>query len=179
MELIYQRILKITNLKVIGIFFVLFVVAVFMVNVVFKTEINYLTQTFNYTSEEAYKIINSYGESGRILHLRILFVDIILVILYTVLFSTATVYIAKSLFPSNEFLPRLSLMPVVLSIIQMIEIVGLFIILSSYPTQLFGLVKVINIVTVIKYILTSTCILMLIIGFISLFMKRMFMIRKA
>ncbi|MCX7708542.1 MAG: hypothetical protein N2484_01705 [Clostridia bacterium] len=167
-HLIYQKILGITNLKTIIISLLLFVIALVLANVTFSTGVQNLTQTFNYTPEKAYEMLQGYGDKGRSNHLKILIVDIILVTLYTILFSTSIAYTTMRLFPANTNLQYLSLVPLVLGCLQLLEIAGVFILLACYPRELYTLARITSGITVVKFILTYICILLPVIGFLGL-----------
>lgn len=159
---------EITNLKTILIFLVLFIIAMVLVNSTFSTGVQNLTQTFNYTPEKAYEMMHEYGDVGRLNHLRVLYADIFLVVLYTVLFSTSIMYISAKLLPSYPSIQKISLLPFVLAAIQLLEIIGVFILLKNFPNELFHIARITNIITVTKIILTYICILITIIGFVAL-----------
>lgn len=170
-EILYKTISKTANLKIILIVFVLFVIAMVLVNITFATGVQNLTQTFNYIPEKAYEMISGYGESGRQNHIRVLFADIILVILYTVLFSSSILYTASRLFPSKPLVHKLSLLPFVLAAIQFLEIIGVFIVLVSFPRKLIRLTELTNIITMTKVILTYVCMFIPLVGFICMSYK--------
>jgi hypothetical protein len=169
---------KITSPKTIVVFLVLFIVAMVLVNFTFSSGVQNLTQTFNYTPEEAYQMIEEYGESGRAKHLGVLLMDPILVVLYTILFSCSILFTVSRLFISKTALYKLSIAPFILASIQTLEIVGLFIIIRNFPIRHILLVKITNIVTMAKIILTYFCVFLSLIGFLGLLMKKVIALIK-
>ena len=159
------------NPKIILIFFLLFVTAIILVNSTFSTGVKNLTQTFGYSPEKAYEMINNYGDMGRQNHIRVLFADIILVILYTVLFSTSIYFTFTRLFRPDTILLKTCLLPFALAGIQLMEVIGVFILLVSYPTQFYFIARITNALTMVKFILTYACMLIPISGFSVLFIK--------
>jgi hypothetical protein len=171
-------VLRVANLKIILLFLVLFAIAMLLVNFTLSTGVKNLTQTFNYSPSKAYQMINDYGEIGRQNHLRILSADIILVILYTILFSASIMYTITRLFPSCFSLHKISLLPFMLAFMQLLEIAGVFILLKNFPKELFIVAKITNIITVTKYILTYICILIPVTGFIILLLRNIIAFAK-
>ena len=169
-KILYKTISKTANLKIILIAFILFATAMVLVNITFASGVQNLTQTFNYTPEKAYEMINGYGESRRQNNIRYCS-QIILVILYTVMFSSSILYTASRMFPSKPVVHKLSLLPFVLAVIQLLEIIGVFIVLVSFPRQLIRLTELTNIITMTKIILTYVCMLIPLVGFICMSYK--------
>lgn len=163
---------SISKLKIILLFLILFITALVLVNIIFPTGVQNITQTFNYSPQKAYSMFEEYGQIGREKHLRVLFADIILVILYTILFSTSILYTFSRILPSSlTWWHKVSLLPFVLAIIQLLEIVGVFILLQNYPKELLMIATITNYITVIKFILTAICIIVPVIGFLLLIIK--------
>lgn len=161
----------IANAKIILASLILFATAMILVNSVFPSGVQNLTQTFGYTPEKAYEMLQQYGETGRLHHTRVLFADIVLVVLYSILFSTTIYFTIYRLLPAHPSLLNLSLLPYILAVIQLMEVLGIFILLKSYPTQMFLLARLTNIMTMSKFILTYFCILIPTGGFLALFVK--------
>lgn len=163
---------KTANPKVILLSLLAFVFVMVMVNVVFKKDFKFLTQTFNYTPEYAYQLLGDIGETGRSNHLLVFLPDILMVLLYTVLLVGANYAICKKLTNNCLAISILTFSPLILSITQVAEIVVLATILLEYPNQLFPFARVSNIITMTKTILTVIFFLMPLAGLCALGIKK-------
>lgn len=152
--------------------FVLFAFMLIAVNSVFKPEFTYLTQTLGYSPEKAYQMMNDYGEAGRQAHLRVLIADIVMVMLYTALFSTTIYATFSKVFNNRVALFTLCLIPFILAASQLLEVLGVFTLLTHYQNKMFLLAQMVSIVTIIKTILTYICIALPFIGLISVIVKK-------
>ncbi len=152
--------------------FILFVGIMIPINTVFAPDFKYLTQTFGYTAKEAYKMIESYGVLGRALHLKVLFADIAMVILYSIFFSTTIYKAFNVLMKKKQMVSILCFIPFMLAVIQMIEIILLFIILTQYPKVLESLAELSGYITSIKIALTPICFLLPLVGCAGVIMKK-------
>lgn len=159
---------KIARPKVIALSLIAFIFVMVMVNLVFKQDFNFLTQTFNYTPEYAYQLLNDIGETGRSKHLLVFLPDILMVLLYTILLVGTNYAIFKKLIKNCLAISIITFSPLILSITQFAEIIILAIILLQYPNQLFSLAQVSNIITIIKTILTVIFFLMPLVGLCAL-----------
>jgi hypothetical protein len=173
MSQLYEALSRISNPATILIFLILFGIVLTLVNWIFPTGVQNLTQTFNYSPQKAYQMMNEYGETGRSKHIRILGADLILVILYSILFSTTILYTLTYLFPSSIILHKLCLLPFLLAGVQFIEIVCVYILLKNYPREILELASMTNVVTIIKYILTYSCVLLSVTGFAGFLLKNL------
>ncbi len=149
-----------------------FVIVMMLVNVVFRQDFSYLTQTFNYTPEYTYQLLNEIGASGITSHLLVFLPDILMVLLYTALFLGANYAIFTQLTSNCLFISIITFSPLILSITQIVEIIMLTILLLQYPSQLFFLAQLTNTVTMIKTVLTIIFFLVPLIGIGALGVKR-------
>lgn len=165
---INSAIQKIAKPKVIVSSLLAFVFVMVMVNVVFKKDFSFLTQTFNYTPEYAYQLLGDIGETGRGSHLLVFLPDVLMVLLYTVLLVGANYAIYNKLIKNCFAISTITFSPLLLSITQFTEIILLAIVLLQYPNQLVPLLQVSNVVTMAKTILTVICFLMPLTGLCAL-----------
>lgn len=149
-----------------------FVFVMVMVNVVFKKDFSFLTQTFSYTPEYAYQLMGDIGEQGRSSHLLVLLPDILMVLLYTVLLVGANYAIYKKLTRNCFAIVILTFSPLILSITQFAEIIVLATVLLQYPNQFISLVQASNIITMAKTILTVIFFLIPLVGLCALGIKK-------
>lgn len=149
-----------------------FIVVMIMVNIVFKQNYNYLTQTFNYTPQYAYQLLNGIGSTGRNSHLLVFLPDIIMVLLYSILLIGANYAIFNKLTKSCTAISIITFSPLILSLIQLMEIIILTIILLQYPNQLLSLAQFANIITIMKTVLTVVFFVMPLVGLCTLGMKK-------
>lgn len=159
---------KISNTKVIVLSLAAFIFVMVIVNLVLKQDFIFLTQTFNYTPEYTYQLLNDIGETGRNSHMLVFLPDILMVLLYTVLLVGANYAIINKLTKSCFAISIITFSPLILSITQFAEIIILAVILLQYPNQLYSLVQVSNIITMIKTILTIIFFLMPFVGLCAL-----------
>lgn len=145
---------KISSRKVVLFSLSAFVLVLVIVNLFFKKNFAFLTQTFNYSPEDVYQLLENIGESGRSQHLLVFFPDVLMVLLYSILLIGAN----YSIF--NHFVKRCSLIsvitfsPLLLSFVQLFEIALLAMILLKYPSQFIYLAKFANVITMAKTLLT-------------------------
>ena len=171
---IYGKIENFTSAKSIWLSFALFITVFVLVNFVFTSKMSYLTQTFNYSSDKAYNMLTSYGNEGRTRHLLVLISDIFMIISYTIFLTTAiTATFKRFLSPKNPIL-YINLLPLILAMLQSLEIIGVFIMLVSYPTNVSIIAQITNIITMLKITLTYICFVLPIIGLIGMAFKPIF-----
>ena len=142
----------------------LFTTLVLLVNSIFKPRFTYLTQTFHYTSEYAYTFLSSIGPEGRNIHLLVLLADFFLIILYTLFLLGANYRCFYSWVKNCTLLSLLTFFPLLLTIDQLLEIIGLAVLILHYPTPFLGLAHTLSTLTTLKYYLTPLCFLLPLIG---------------
>ncbi len=131
-----------------------FIVIMVLVNVVFKQDFIYLTQTFNYTTESAYELLTDICGAGRISHLLVFIPDIFIVVLYTALLVGANYAIISKMTVNCLAISITAFLPLVLTITQLFEIAVLAVVILRYPVQMPSLIQFANIVTMTKTVLT-------------------------
>ena len=174
MNLFLENIKRFSKPSIMLFSFLLFALVLISVNVFFAPNFKYLTQSFNYTPERAYLILSEYGEAGRMTHLKVLAADIIMVILYTIFFSTAIYSTFSRILNYRAMVSVLCIIPFILALIQALEVLGVFTLLISYPNRMFRLARIVNIITMAKFTCTYICFLLPFIGVIGLIIKRIF-----
>ena len=150
-----------------------FIFVMILVNVVFKQDYSYLTQTFNYMPDYAYQLLNDISQTGRNSHLLVFLFDILMVILYTILLIGANYAVFHKLVKSCLIISVITFSPLILSVVQFIEIVMLTVILLQFPTQLISLIQIANVITMMKTILTVIFFLLPLVGLCTLGIKKL------
>jgi len=109
-----------------------------------------------YTSAEFYKIIAAYGDQGRQVYaLSHLTADVLFPLVYAFFFGLLLSYIFQRAFPIDSWVQGLNLVPFVLLIFDLIENLGVVILLLAYPTQMEGLARFTGIITSVKWIIAG------------------------
>ena len=155
---------KLANLKVMFTFFGAFLVLVVLANTLFKQNFTFLTQTINYSADQAYNLLDTIGKNGRTSHLLIFIADFVMVMLYSCFLIGANYYTFSSWVKNCAAISIITFFPVILALIQLGEILFLTIIITNYQTRLEPAVHLTNSLTIIKYYLTPICFLLPIAG---------------
>jgi hypothetical protein len=106
---------------------------------------------FFYTPQQAFEMMDRYGEAGRSVYLRIeLTADIIYPIIYTLFYGLLLSWLFQRAFRSDSQMQKWNVMPVGAWLFDMLENVGIVSMLIMYPSQpeimawltmLFGAIK--------------------------------------
>lgn len=164
---------ELSKTKVVLTYFGAFLLVLIFTNVVFKPSFTYLTQTFNYSPRSAYDLLSTIGEEGRKTHLLVFILDVIMVALYTAFLVGANYATFHKWVKNCSLISIITFLPVILAGVQILEIVGLIGLITHYPTELFALARVTNILTILKSILTVVCFILPIIGLgVTIILKR-------
>lgn len=155
---------KLANPKVIFMTFGAFLVLCVFANTLFRQDFAYLTQTNKYTPEQAYSLLESVGESGRIAHLLILIADFMMVLLYSIFLIGANYNTFHYWVKNCVIISVITFFPTVLALIQIGEISVLAIMITHFQNRFEGAARLANSLTEIKYYLTPVCFLLPIIG---------------
>lgn len=126
-------------------------------NTFFRQNFKYLTQTFNYTSEYAYQLMNKIGASGRTAHLLILITDLIMVILYTNLLFGINYRLICSITKKCHIITILTFSPFVLAVVQFGEIIANAILIINYKKEYSNIAHLANVLTIVKFNITVIC----------------------
>lgn len=110
-----------------------------------------LDLTFLYTPAQAFETLESYGEAGRSVYLKIeLTADIIYPIIYTLFFGLLLSWLFQRAFKPDSKMQKWNVMPVGAWFFDLLENVGVVSMLTMYPSKpdvlawlamLFGLLK--------------------------------------
>lgn len=152
--------------------FSVFVLFYLLTNIVFKQNFVYLTQTFGYTPESAYNLLQSIGDSGRSAHLLVFLSDIVMVISYSVFLLGANYRTYTKWLKNCHAITIVTFFPLLLSICQIVEIALLAFIISDYGTYHYTAVNIASAFTNAKYILTTISFLLPIIGLCGTIVKK-------
>lgn len=148
---------KVSETKNLIILFAGFAIFLVLSNTVFSQDFAYLTQTFNYSNEQAYDLMNSIGDTGRRSHLLILISDLVMVFLYTNFLLGINYRLSCSITKKCKVITAITFFPLVLAIVQLSEIVGIAILVFSYKNEFETLANLTNYLTMIKFTLTAIC----------------------
>jgi hypothetical protein len=107
-----------------------------------------LDTEINYSSEQAYSILERMGDNGRGFYLRLLLIDLIFPISYC-LFMISCIFLLSS--RVYRFADRLALAPIIALLFDYLENASIIVILTNYPNELVSLVQAASIFTIIKW----------------------------
>lgn len=132
-----------------------------------------LDMKFSYTADEAYSLFDALGADGRSFCLtRISPLDMIYPAAYTMFFIALLAFIIKKIFPKNNKMMVLSLIPIVGGLFDYLENIMVIIMLNNYPTLLTGIVHTANVFTIIKWTSFPVTISLIVIGLVILLIRR-------
>jgi len=118
-----------------------------------------------YTSAELYEILDAYGDqSRRVYALSHLTADVLFPLVYAFFFGLLIAYIFQRAFSKDSWVQRLNLVPFLLLIFDLIENLGIVILLLAYPTQMVGLARLTGLVTSVKWILAGITVALPLVG---------------
>jgi hypothetical protein len=167
-----KAVMKLSKPKVLFVNFILFSAVLLCANTLIPHSFHFLTQTFNYSPRQAYDLLSVIGEGGRQTHFNVLFADIIMVILYSGFLIGANYATFGRFVKRCNVISIITFFPLLLALIQILEIIGLFIVIIRYPAEMYPLIEIINIITIIKYLLTVICFLLPIAGLCCIIIKK-------
>lgn len=163
---------KLASPKIITLSFLGFISIMFLVNFLFKQNFSYLTQTFNYSPQYTYQLLTDIGAAGRTRHLLVFLPDIAMVLLYTALLTGSNYTVFTRLTQNCTIISIITFSPILLSVVQLSEILVLAFIIIRFPTMMLTLVQAVNVITMVKIILTILCFLMPLLGLCILTLKK-------
>jgi len=125
-----------------------------------------------YTSEELYEIMEHYGDQNRRVYaLSHLTADVLFPLVYASFFGLLIAYIFQRAFPQDSWVQLLNLAPFVLLIFDLIENLGVVILLLAYPTQMGRLAYVTGMVTSVKWMLAGITVALPLVGAVVWFFR--------
>jgi hypothetical protein len=148
---------KLSTTKYLLMLFIGFVILYTLSNTVFKQSFVYLTQTYNYTAEYAYRLMRSIGEAGRKAHLLILLSDLIMVILYTNFLFGINYRLMSSITKKCHVISVITFSPLLLALVQLGEMTADAILVLNYKSEYANIAHLANTLTILKYNLTVIC----------------------
>ncbi len=151
--------------------FLLFLIIVFnaviMPNLAGDTKAVPIDLQFAYTPERAYELINSYSTETR--HRYIIgemTMDVIYPIIYTLFLSLTLLLV----YPKKE---KIALIPYIIFIADMIENIGIIIMLYNYPSELHGVALATSVFSTIKWSVVLVAFVLLVVGLILAAIKKL------
>ena len=123
---------------------------------------------FFYRPEQAYAMIDKYGEAGRSLYWKIeLTADIIYPITYTLFFGLLISWLFQRGFKSNSTMQRWNVMPVGGWLFDMLENAGIVSMLSMYPAKPEFLAWLTMIFSSLKWAFAAISIVLILVGLVK------------
>lgn len=158
-------IMKLSNPRMTIPSFFAFILVIILINAVLKPSFAYLTQTPGYTPSSAYALISQIGNTGRQQHLLVFLADVVMVGLYTVFLTGANYRAYHTWVRSCMILTVITFLPVLMAVIQLLEVAGLIVVIASFPAEIHSLAGITSLLTTIKYIFTPVCFVLPAVGF--------------
>lgn len=115
---------------------------------------------FAYTPDEAYALIESYGEDVR---KRYIIGELTLDVAYPI---TYTLMLSISLFLIYQRSVKMGQLPYIIFLSDMLENMGIVTMLANYPSQLTAVAWVTSVFSTVKWLMVGACMIVLIIGLI-------------
>lgn len=128
-----------------------------LANSILRQDFVYLTQTFRYSSQDAYHLLDAIGEAGRRMHLSILLVDAAMIIAYTNLVIGINYRLSCKITDNCHLITALTFSILPLSLIQTLEIIATAVLISNASRQYTNLAKLASTLTTYKFYLTPIC----------------------
>jgi hypothetical protein len=124
--------------------------------------IGMLDMQFGYSVSQVYNMLDIMGNTGQQVYIKLLCLDFIFIIFYT-LFHSLTIAALIKKTGLNDYFKILNILPFLRSALDVIENFFILKILLDYPLKVISLVNISSIITILKLILN-----IIIIGFIFL-----------
>lgn len=122
---------------------------------------------FFFTPQQAFEMIEKYGEQGRALYLRIeLTADIVYPIVYTLFFGLLISWLFQRGFKPQSPMQKWNIMPVGAWFFDMLENLGIVSMLSIYPAQPVGLAWLTMIMGSLKWAFAFISIALILVGLV-------------
>lgn len=134
-----------------------FVALCILSNTVFRQSFTFLTQTFHYSSEYAYDLLNRIGEDGRRAHLLILIADLSMVILYTNFLVGINYRFICGITKNCHVITIITFLPLILALTQLGEIISIIMMIANFQKEYANIAHMANTFTILKYNLTALC----------------------
>lgn len=126
-----------------------------------------------YNSEYAQKLFETLGKTGRNIYLwEQIPLDMIYPILFAITFSLFLALVLKKAFSQEKNLQKLCILPAIAGLFDYLENIGIIIMIQIFPTFNNGIANITNIFSVSKSLTTTISFTLIIIGLITLFLKK-------
>lgn len=128
----------------------------------------------SYSPEVAFQLLEAYGKEKRIIYLITLWtLDLLFPLAYGLALIWVFIHLLRKSFPwlLND-LYKLTFIPLLLTITDLLENISITILILSYPNRFSVLAKTADFFTESKWILVNLVLLIIIIGFIATFMNK-------
>ncbi|MBN1430173.1 MAG: hypothetical protein JXB07_17520 [Anaerolineae bacterium] len=120
---------------------------------------------FTYTSDQVYDLIDAYGQDGRGFYTIFeLTGDVIYPIINMLWLSLALTYLSNRIFDMQSRLRGLALLPLGCFVADLLENIGIVVLLANYPRKLSWLIPIISVFTSIKWIVFGASLILLLLG---------------
>ena len=128
---------------------------------------------FFYTPEQAFGMLDKYGEAGRSVYFRIeLTADIIYPIIYTLFYGLLLSWLFQRAFKPDNSMQRWNVIPVGAWFFDMLENVGIVTMLATYPAKSAILAWLTMIFGSLKWGIFAVTVLLVLIGLVRAAMNR-------
>ncbi len=119
---------------------------------------------YAYSPEEAYSALDSFGENGRNQYLKSVFlIDTAYPLIYGITYSLLLIFLLKIVFPNRKNLHRWGILPIAVSILDVLENTGIVLLLATYPVRHDGIALATSVFTTLKWTLAILLIIFLIV----------------
>lgn len=126
-----------------------------------------------YSADYVRELFEILGSSGREVYLfKQIPLDMIYPALFAITYSLLLALILRNIFPKENKIQYLSLVPILAGVFDYLENIGIIIMLSIYPSFIVWLANLTSIFTVLKSIITALVFFLLIVGVIIIIKKR-------
>ena len=126
----------------------------------------------SYTPDEVFPMVEAYGDLRTEIAIFQLTADVVYPIVYSMFFSLLITLIFKHAFPATSRLQALNLVPFAMAIIDLLENIGIVIMLLSYPVQPVAIALASSVFTTTKWLLFVISLLSVVIGTLVFLYRR-------
>ncbi len=140
---------------------------------------NILDLKYSYTINEAYELFNKMGENGRnIYRLAEIFIDIPYLLIYSIVYSLMIIALLKNNKLTNLYF--LSFAPLLIGFFDILENLGIVVMLTKYPIKLDNVCNLTAIFTSLKWnFAVATFLIILLSGLYLIFTKTVERLKKS
>ena len=125
-----------------------------------------LDRPFFYTPEQAYSMIQTYGESGRQAYRTFALTgDILYPILYTLCLGLLMTWLFERGFAPGSSMQKLNIVPLGAWCFDLLENLNIVAMLSLYPAMLAGMAWMAALSTLLKWLFVGMTIILIVLGF--------------